>query len=107
MPRGMVALLAAVAAGLPVLATLAHGALLWVTAAEVAGAAWFVAYVTTTPGSTGSAIFKKKSLCVEDRDRLLRRRHRHIPRQPEFVLVTTTPAEDHRSSLRDALDALS
>lgn len=62
MPRGMVALLAAVAACLPVLATLAHGALLWVMAAEVAGAAWLVAYATTTPGSTASAIFKKNHL---------------------------------------------
>jgi hypothetical protein len=63
MPRGMVALLAAVAAGLTVLATLTHGALLRVTAAGVAGAAGLVAYVTSAAGSTGSGIFKKITLC--------------------------------------------
>lgn len=49
MPRGMVALLAAVAAGLPVLAVLAHGDLVWAMACDVAGAAGLVAYVSAAP----------------------------------------------------------
>ena len=49
MPRGMVALLAAVAACLPVLATLAHGDLVWVMAVDTSGAAGLVAYVTAVP----------------------------------------------------------
>jgi hypothetical protein len=107
MPRGMVALLAAVAAGLPVLATLAHGHLVWVMAGDAAGAAGLVAYVTAVPALRAKGSFKE-TLPKYGPSRLspLRRHRRDTPRQPEFVLVTTMPAEDHRSSLREALDAL-
>jgi hypothetical protein len=102
----MVALLAAVAAGLPVLATLAHGALIWVAAGDVAVAAWLVAYVTSAPGQAVSGIFKKKSPNVENDHGVLRTR-RDTSRRPEFVFVATQPAEDHCSSLREAVDVLS
>jgi hypothetical protein len=61
MPRGMVALLAAVAAGLPVLGALAHGGLVWMMACDVALAAGLVAYVTAAPGH-GLSNTQKKSL---------------------------------------------
>jgi hypothetical protein len=55
MPRGMVALLAAVAAGLPVIAALVHGPLVWISAGDVAGAAGLVTYVTVAPRIQGSS----------------------------------------------------
>lgn len=107
MPRSIMALLAAVAAGLPVLATIAHGDLVWVTAYDVAVAAGVLAYVSAAPRSEGSGIFKKDpSKSGSTRLSLLRKRSCDTPGQPEFVLLATTPAEDHSSSLREALDAV-
>jgi hypothetical protein len=92
----MMALLAAVAAGLPVLTTFAHGDLVWVMACDVAVAAGILAYVSAAPRSKSGST----------RLSLLRKRSCDTPRQPEFVLLATTPAEDHNSSLREALDAV-
>jgi hypothetical protein len=64
MPRGMVALLAAVAAGLPVLGALAHGGLVWVMACDVALAAGLVAYVAAPPVHGLSDLLKKISFTV-------------------------------------------
>lgn len=62
MSRGMVALLAAVAAGLPVLGVLAHGSLVWVVACDVAMAAGLVAYVTAAPAPQLNDLQKKSPL---------------------------------------------
>jgi hypothetical protein len=59
MPRSMMALLAAVAAGPPVLTAFAHGDLVWVTAADVAVAAGILAYVSTAPRSEAQGSSKK------------------------------------------------
>ena len=105
--RSMVALLAAVAAGLPVLAILAHGDLVWVIAFEAAGAAALVAYVNAAPTLRARDLQKKISSKYVFSSVYIRTRScRDIPRQPEFVSAAATPAEDDRSSLREALDAL-
>jgi hypothetical protein len=107
MPRSMMALLAAVAAGLPVLATFAHGDLVWVTAGDVAAAAGILAYVSAAPRSERSGIFKRNSSkSGSTRLSFFRKRSCDTPSQPEFVLFSTTPAEDHSSTLREALEAV-
>ena len=59
------ALLAAVTAGLPVLATLAHGGVVWVMALAVAAAAALFTYVTAVPVLSARVLQKKRS--SEDR----------------------------------------
>jgi hypothetical protein len=49
MPRSMVGLLAAVAAAMAILTSLAHGYLFWAAVGDVAGAAGLVGYATA-PG---------------------------------------------------------
>src|SRR5579859_7528788 len=103
----MMGLLAAVAAGLTVLAVLAHSVLIVVAVASVvAVAAGLTGYINAS-GSIGSGASKTNlSMYSSTWLDLLRRHRRNTSRQPKFVLVTTTPAENHRSSPREAIDAL-
>jgi hypothetical protein len=106
MPRSMVGLLAAIAVALPALVSLAHGYLFAVMVGDAALAAGLVAYVSA-PGLPTRRSKKASPNGASIGGLTMARRRRNTPKRRDFVVTVTEPADDHCSSVGEALEAIS